>query len=84
MLCTNYTCVLQIALFYLVNIDMGEGGRQTWKIDFPLSASNELDLRKLSQVILLPIVACISLLVISHLLCVDSRFINSYGNVCGR
>ena len=56
MLCTNYTCVLQIALFYLVNIDMGEGGRQTWKIDFPLSASNELDLRKLSQVILLPIV----------------------------
>ena len=26
MLCTNYTCVLQIALFYLVNIDMGEGG----------------------------------------------------------
>ena len=66
MLCTNYTCVLQIALFYLVNIDMGEGGRQTWKIDFPLSASNELDLRKLSQVILLPIVGSSSSTELRH------------------
>ena len=44
----------------------GGGGRQTWKIDFPLSASNELDLRKLSQVILLPIVVLIIYLQFYH------------------